>query len=97
MARWLAAVVLAVVASAAGAADTGVRLVITGLPTLPPGSGPVKLVDVLRQAAGSLPKKPQETQLVVTLAESQLSPGAQVRVTTSGTYTQVQGNTVACF
>lgn len=96
MARWLVVALLGLVASATLAGETGVRLTITGLPPLPPGSGPVKLVDAVLRAKEAVHQSNHPT-LVVRFGEPRTSEAGTVRVSAPSASAQVRGQTVACF
>ncbi|MCS7181513.1 MAG: hypothetical protein NZ869_00115 [Thermoanaerobaculum sp.] len=97
MVRWIAAGLLLVAAVHAHAGDTGVRVSLTGLPTLPAHSGPVRLVDVIRHMAVSSQGKGAALQvLTVHLPDRAGSKGSPQKPFT-GPGTLVAPNTVASF
>lgn len=95
MVRWLAGAMLTV-AAAAGAAETNVRFTITGLPSLPAGSGPVKLTEVVRQMVVQGSARPTNT-LEVRVPENQPVQVQERALQVSGPATFVSGTTVASF
>lgn len=96
MVRGLVVLLITMVAVVASAADTGVRVTITGLPALPPGTGPVKLTDVLgRMVRESRIQRANRLEVEVKPERKTETNGPAAKV--SGPATFVEGSTVASF